>query len=238
MADAAERRLTTASAGRSPRTKAGRIAADLREAIVSGEIEKGTRLYQDELAARFSTSITPVREALRQLHAEGLVALESHRGVTVSAPDVEQITGTYVLRRLIEPFAVERAAARLSRQDFARAGRINEQLLAAQTGGDQQLARRLNREFHFLFYDACGLPTVTAEIARLWAGVPWSELHVVRGDESCREHERILAAVVADDGDAIRELLVRHIENGWRALVDRLGFHGDDPFAERAAASG
>src|SRR5919197_5876709 len=98
--------MTASRAGRPDRTKAGRIAADLRDAIVSGTIEQGTRLYQDELAARFSTSITPVREALRQLHAEGLVSLDSHRAVSVSAPGVEQITGTYVLRRLVEPFAV------------------------------------------------------------------------------------------------------------------------------------
>ena len=222
--------MTTSRAGRPDRTKAGRIAADLRDAIVSGTIEQGTRLYQDELAARFSTSITPVREALRQLHAEGLVSLDSHRAVSVSAPGVEQITGTYVLRRLVEPFAVQRAASRLSRQDFASARRINESLLSAQGDGDQQLARQLNREFHFLFYDACGLPTVTAEIARLWAAFPWSELHIVRGGDSHREHEEILAAVVDDDQFAIGDLFARHLQNGWRALIEYLGFDAVDPF--------
>jgi DNA-binding GntR family transcriptional regulator len=215
------------------KTKAARIAEELREAIAGGSIAQGTRLYQDDLATRFSTSITPVREALRQLHAEGLVEVESHRGVTVSTPGVEQITSTYVLRRLVEPFAAARSATRLSRRDFARAGQINTELLAAQESDDQLEARRLNRDFHFIFYAACGLPTVVAEIERFWATFPWSDLHVVRREESFREHEQILAAIVDNDQARIHELLTTHMRNGYLALMEHLG-HGavSDPFDE------
>lgn len=219
----------------SGKTKAAWIADELRHAISGGMIAQGTRLYQDDLATRFSTSITPVREALRQLHAEGLVEVESHRGVTVSTPDVEQITSIYVLRRLVEPFAAARSATRLSRRDFARARQINAELLAAQESADQLQARRLNRDFHFVFYTACGLPTVVAEIERFWATFPWSELHVVRRKESFREHEQILGAIVDNDQPRISELFATHMRNGYHALMDHLG-HGavSDPFDELA----
>jgi DNA-binding GntR family transcriptional regulator len=213
------------------KTKAARIAEELREAISTGVIAQGTRLYQDELATRFSTSITPVREALRQLHAEGLVEVESHRGVTVSTPDFERITAIYILRRLVEPYAARRAATRLSRQDFARATAINESLREAQEAGDQLQERQLNRDFHFAFYSACGLPTVVAEIERFWATFPWSVLHVVRGEESYREHVQILEAIVENDQPRIQELLELHLENGYRALMEHLGHAGaSDPF--------
>ena len=218
---------------RGGRTKAARIADELREAIASGVFAQGTRLHQDELAARFSTSITPVREALRQLQAEGLLKGESHRGVTVASPDLEQITSIYVLRRLVEPYAARRAAVRLSRQDFARAREINEELQKAQRSKDQLLARRLNHDFHFVFYRACGLPTVVAEIEHLWATFPWSELqlHVVRGRDSVREHNEILEAVIQDDQPAIQQRFEAHLRNGYAAVMEHLGHVGaDDPF--------
>jgi DNA-binding GntR family transcriptional regulator len=223
--------MSSDTPGISSKTKAAHIADELRAAVVTGVLAQGTRLYQDELATRFSTSITPVREALRQLHAEGLVEVESHRGVRVSTPDIEQITAIYVLRRLVEPFAVRRAAARLSRQDFARARTINEELLAAQQASDQLLARQLNRDFHFVFYSACGLPALRTEIERFWAMFPWSELHIVRGHASFREHEQILTAVVKDDQAAIQKHVETHLRNGYLALMQHLRHPTDtDPF--------
>jgi DNA-binding GntR family transcriptional regulator len=217
--------------GGGPKTKAGVIVDELRKAIGGGEIGAGTRLSQEELAGQFSTSTTPVREALRQLVAEGLVEAESHRGFKVAAPDFDRITAVYVLRRLVEPFAVRRAASRMTRQDFARAQRVNDELAAAQQAGDRTLARQLNREFHFIFYNACGLSAIVAEIERFWGMFPWSELHIVRSSESFVEHQRILEAVIADDQPEIQRVLEEHMRNGYVALIKQLGHSVDvDPF--------
>ena len=221
--------------GRASTTKASQIADELREAIAAGEIAQGTRLQQDELSARFSTSITPVREALRQLQAEGLLVGEPHRGVAVASPDLEQITSIYVLRRLIEPFAAQRSARRLSKLDFERAYGVNAQLAKAQKAGDERAARRLNREFHWVFYEACGLPTLVGEIERLWAAFPWAALQVRKtyAVASFRKHEEMLAAVVADDQPLIGSLFEQHIASGYLALVEDLGAEATDPFEIR-----
>lgn len=66
-----------------------RIVGDLRRRIMSGEFPRGSRMPQDELARHFDASITPVREALRLLEAEGLLVSEPHRGVRVAGVDLK-----------------------------------------------------------------------------------------------------------------------------------------------------
>jgi DNA-binding GntR family transcriptional regulator len=214
-------------------TKAAQIAEELREAIACGEIAPGTRLQQSVLAARFSTSITPVREALRQLQAEGLLVGEPHRGVAVASPDIDQITSIYVMRRLVEPFAARHGTPRLSRLDFDRARDLNEQLAASYSVGDDAQARRLNREFHWVFYKACGMTTLVSEIDRLWAAFPWAAFQVRRGRtfRSVEEHEELVQAGIENDQAAIQSLFEAHIASGYAALVEELETGGTmDPF--------
>ena len=125
---------------------------------------------QDELARDFGASITPVREALRLLEAEGLVVSEPHRGVRVAGVDLDRVTATYVVRRLIESYAMRRATLRLSRRDLARA---RELLDRTPVPGDPAAARDRNREFHFLLYDRCGMPELVERIASMWQAFPW-----------------------------------------------------------------
>lgn len=215
-------------------TKAGRIADTLRADIASGSIERGARLFQDELARRFETSITPVREALRILDAEGLVVGEAHRGVRVAAPNIDQIASIYIMRRLVEPYAACRASKRLSRREYDRARRLNEDFLYL-GDSDPEKARSLNREFHFTFYNACGMPTLIAEIERLWTGFPWAALQVRRGLEtvSYDEHAAFLEAVIADEQEQIRSLLETHVRHGFEALVSHIGITlPSDPFED------
>jgi DNA-binding GntR family transcriptional regulator len=102
-------------------TKRDQIFEELRRMILSGELPRGARLPQDDLARRFGASITPVREALRLLEADGIVVAEPHRGVRVAGVDLEQVKATYVLRRLSESYAMRRAMLRVSRRDMATA---------------------------------------------------------------------------------------------------------------------
>jgi DNA-binding GntR family transcriptional regulator len=221
------------------KTKADLIAERLRKDIAAGRIARGARLQQDQLAAQFNTSITPVREALRQLLAEGLLDGQPRRGVSVAEPNLEQIGSISVMRRLVEPYAARRASARLTRLDFERARAINAEL-AAQGRSDQELHfRRLNQDFHFLIYRACGLPTLVLEIERLWAAFPWASLQLRKGraSESATEHEAMLQAVVDDDQDAIQRRFEEHVHNGYLALVEQLGAGTtEDPFAPYGAS--
>lgn len=207
------------------RTKADVVTDALREEIMMGVCAPGARLQQDELAARFKTSITPVREALKRLEAEGLLSGRAHHGVTVASPNIEQITSIFILRHQIEPLAAQRAAVRLTRLDFERARQLNAELAAAYaTEGAEVAARALNREFHFIFYAGCGLPTLTQEIERLWAAFPWATLQTraTRQQLSEIEHTRMLEAVERHEPELIRSTFERHIEHGFLALMKQL----------------
>jgi DNA-binding GntR family transcriptional regulator len=223
-----------ASAPKASGTKAVTIADALRETIATGGLDDGARLYQDQLAEQFETSITPVREALKMLQAEGLLVSEPHRGVRVAFPDLDQIASIYVMRRLVEPFAARRSARRVSRLDLERARRINEEF-GNSDEGNMIDARRLNQEFHFTFYRACGLPTLASEIERLWTGFPWAALQVHRGkaSSSYEEHLGMIEAIEGVDEEAIQTVFETHIFHGFEALVEHIGVTlVADPFTD------
>jgi DNA-binding GntR family transcriptional regulator len=215
-----------------PSTKQERIVGELRRVILSGEYPRGARLAQDELATRFGVSITPVREALRVLHAEGLVESWPNRGVRVAGVDLDRLTAVYVQRRLAESFAMRRAATRMSRRDLAAAARWLDTLDDCTRLGDAAGVRSANENFHFECLQYCGLPHLTTALRGLWASFPWD---LTIGDErrsaaSRREHLEIMRALRAGNGDRVAVSIERHLAGGFRALTDHLGVAAPDPF--------
>jgi DNA-binding GntR family transcriptional regulator len=216
------------------RTKRDRIVDELHNMILSGELPRGARLRQDELAQRFETSITPVREALRLLESEGLVSSEAHRGVRIASIDQEDLKATYVMRRLVEPYAIARATTRVSRRDLDHAEAINGQMAAAGEVGDHWGVREGNRAFHFLFYDRCGMPALSERIKTLWLVFPWdiALLHFgERARAAVAEHAAIVAAVRGGDVEAAADATAVHLLHSYRAVTASLtGAPADDPF--------
>jgi DNA-binding GntR family transcriptional regulator len=214
-------------------TKRDVIVHELRAAIISGELERGSRMQQDDLARRFESSITPVREALRLLEAEGLVVSEPHRGVRVASVDLERIKAKYVNRRLLESYAMRRATRRMSRRDLDVAHELLDATTAAGRSDDPAKVREANTEFHFFFYERCAMPGLVAEIGALWDTFPWDLLLSGdgRGRDSAAEHQAIYDAVLAGDLDAVAHETEVHIANGYAALHHHLTGHaGSDPF--------
>lgn len=207
-----------------PRTKKDRIVAQLRELITTGELARGTRIQQDELARQFKTSITPVREAMRQLEAEGVLVSEPHRGVRVAFADLEEVKGVYVARRLLESHAAQRAALRVSRRDLIQAAELTDAMEQARTDGDYHAVLDTNRRFHFLFYDRAGIPSLRELITALWLAFPWDVLQVVdsRPGDSVEEHRRIIEAVESGDLEAVGRRVEEHIRNGFLAFARHL----------------
>ncbi|MBW9122316.1 GntR family transcriptional regulator [Microbacterium trichothecenolyticum] len=216
------------------RTKRDRIVQELRRRVLTGEYPRGTWLRQDELALEFKTSITPIREALRILETERIAVAEPHKGVRVAGADIDRVEAIYVNRRLVESFAVQRATSRMSRRDLAAQQRILERM-GILHGSDAIEVRDLNRAFHFGFYERSGLPELTTSIAALWDAFPW-DLQLQddqRLSRSHRDHEDILAAVVAGEAQHAAELMAGHIASGYAGLrIALIGENGPDPFDE------
>jgi DNA-binding GntR family transcriptional regulator len=214
-------------------TKRDQIVDHLRRKIIGGELARGERLRQDALALQFGASITPVREAFSILESEGLITSEPHRGARVATVDLDRATSLYVLRRLSEPYAVERAAVRLTELDLRSADRLAGDIESAGRAGDTDAVRQLNRDFHFTFYQRCGISGLTDHIAALWGAFPW-DLAITapeRSVASAREHREILDALRARDAKRAGEVTAQHIRQGFLAITACLGGDGSvDPF--------
>src|SRR6266852_9187131 len=110
--------VRTASRPIERQTVASATTRALREKILSGEIGDGEQLRQDALAAEYGVSRIPLREALRQLEAEGLVSFYPHRGAVVSTLSLAEIEELFEIRALIEPDMLRRAIPKLSEEDL------------------------------------------------------------------------------------------------------------------------
>src|SRR5690348_6581277 len=115
-----------------------RVRDLLEEAILDGELKPGERLRAEALAQRFGTSRTPIREALLQLEAQGLVEVTHNRGAVVRTFDRDDLLDLYEVRALIEPHAAARAASRIGRGELEALERLCEE-------EDQLVA---NEQFH------------------------------------------------------------------------------------------
>jgi len=214
-------------------TKRDHVAAEVRRMINEGELPRGSRVQQDLLATMFNTSITPVREALRLLEAEGILVGAPYRGVRVADADYEKVKAVYLMRRLVEPYAMRRAARRLSARDVDIAEGLEKDMVKAASVGDRALFNATNHRFHFLLFARCGNSSLIDEIALLWQQYPWDILQVLgdRVENSTNEHEEMLLAARLGDGDALARATERHLTRSFLALAEHLtGQEVPDPF--------
>jgi len=141
------------------------IAADLRNEILSGSYAPGMRVRQEELASRFGTSRIPVREALKELEAEGLVSMRANSGAWIAKIDPNQRDELYKIRERIEPLALSESVVRMTKERI-----ISLEVLVKEMEGNREIERflRLDRQFHLDSYADAGMPTLLVMIERLW----------------------------------------------------------------------
>lgn len=142
-----------------------RIAAQLRDAILAGEIAPGERIRQEEVAARLGTSRLPVREALRILEAEGLTELTANKGARVPRLDPAELDVLYRMRERLEPLALTESLPHLTDTDVAELAGIHERIMA-----DDDLVEFLvlDRAFHLGSYAGCASDQLSSTVVRLW----------------------------------------------------------------------
>jgi DNA-binding GntR family transcriptional regulator len=172
----------------------------IRERIINSEFTPGYRLVLGTIANELDMSVVPVREAVRQLEAEGLVTFERNVGARVSMVDDTQYRFTMQAISIVESAATALAARNLTADDLRRARTVNELMIAGLDRFDPRTFSMLNQEFHAILYSKCANPRlleiVNAEWDRLghlrdsiFAFVPG------RAQESVREHEDIVAMI-------------------------------------------
>ena len=195
----------------------------LREKILSGELGDGEQLRQDALAAKYGVSRIPLREALRQLEAEGLVSFYPHRGAVVSTLSLAEIEELFEIRALIEPDMLRRAIPKLTEDDLARAEEILDTARVSFQTEDVGRWGELNWRFHSTLYAPADRPRSMAVIEKLNINIDRYlriQLLLTHGTaQADDDHRALLAACRARDTAAAVKLLKRHILEAGRSLV-------------------
>jgi DNA-binding GntR family transcriptional regulator len=212
---------------RDPSLQGRRITADyvadgLREAIQSGRLADGAVLNQAAIAEHFGVSRVPVREAMRQLLAEGLIETEAHHIAVVRGIPLERIGELYDYRALIEGYLTERATLNI-RPEQLKDLRAKEK--AMRKVADHSKWLRLNSEFHQMINRAAGDETGLELVAQLRSRVEryvrmWSDGEGIhRPAEAGKEHVRILDCIAAGDAAGARQAVEEHIRHTGERLV-------------------
>ncbi|MBL8563214.1 MAG: GntR family transcriptional regulator [Gemmobacter sp.] len=202
-------------------TLADRIVTALASEIEDGRLQPEARLLQNEIAARFSASHVPVREAFRRLEAMGLAQSLPRRGVRVAGVTAAQHFEALEMRAALEALALQHAQPHYPPGHLAKLLEADRACSAALEDAAWDAA---NRDFHHLLIEPCPLPGLMAEIARLQAMLRRGAMHLggrqrlplPRDD---RDHKAILAALRDGSAERAASHLAQHIRKGHLARI-------------------
>jgi DNA-binding GntR family transcriptional regulator len=200
------------------------IVDSLRAEILRGALKGGQVLRQDEIAARFGVSKIPIREALVQLKAEGLVTFYPNRGAFVSELSAVEADEIYVMRIALETAVLMRAIPHLTITRLKQA----EEILDA-IDREENIARwgELNWEFHATLYSPAGLPRLMDTIQTLHSNIArYLVLYLAGMDyqkKSQQEHRALLKACRHGESEKAATILEGHLCSASIQLVEFLG---------------
>ena len=200
------------------------VARLVRGRIFDGSYPAGSYVRLEQLAAELGVSVTPVREALFELRAEGLLDQRPHRGFMVRPLTRRDIVDVADVQGYIGGELAHRAALEIGAEALAELERIQDQLEAAYAADDHERAVSLNHDFHRRINTASDSPKLAQLMAQttryalesMFPTLPgWTEL-------AARDHRRVLAALTARDGAAARAAMREHLCSGCQPLIDHL----------------
>jgi len=192
----------------------------LLDEIRSGALAPGARLRETELADRLGISRTPVREAIRQLEADGLVAHLPRQGATIRSLDHAEVVELYEMRAVLEGTAARLAARAASDIELAELTALNTELAEAPAGPQ---AKELNRQFHRMMLESARnrflLKSMNALQKTLLILGTTTLADPSRAVSAVAEHAAVLAALAARDGAAAEAAMRAHVDAALSARI-------------------
>lgn len=186
----------------------------LRLDIINGVFQPGQRLIADDIAREYSVSRMPVREALMNLEAVGLVTGSRHKGVTVNQTSAEDFGTLYEIRAVLEGLAGRLACPNLSEENILKLKELNQDMRVLEPSTLDRKFQELNREFHAIIWKATksnrlinilnNLHAVSSFYRNLTVHLPG------RIEEICNEHEETIVAFSCKDAVKAEEAIKKH----------------------------
>jgi DNA-binding GntR family transcriptional regulator len=192
-------------------TKAEAVYDEIRSRILRGILAPASPLNQDALAPELGVSVTPVREAVRRLEAEGLVQVHAHRTVVVSPLSLSELSEIYDVRLQLDPHAAAIATAKASEETLERI----ERMARTEVSRDPLEQATINRAFHRAIYVESGNSLLIEILDRLWERTDRYRIMLVSTEIDVktvvREHLEIVAAMRSRQSRQVAKLIRAHV---------------------------
>jgi DNA-binding GntR family transcriptional regulator len=228
MEDSAGREApaTEAPAPIARRSLHDQVVGRVRDLITDGTLEPGSRIKEGQLGAQLGVSRTPLREALKFLASEGLVELVAARGAIVRRFTARDVRDMLDVLAVLEAFAARLACARASDGDIAEVRRLHDRMVERYAVRDRLEYFKLNQQIHSAFLRLAGNATLEESHASIQSRM--KRIRYVGNEEpgkwaaALAEHEEMIRALEARDGDALAAIVTRHLENTWARVLPTL----------------
>lgn len=199
----------------------------LREALSKGEYQPGRALSLRNLAAQFSGSVTPVRDAIWRLTAEGAIAISDTRRISIPILDTEEIRQLLMVRALLEPEAACLALKNATQETIDTMTEADAKMNQAVANGDIAGYMAHNFEFHFTLYRECKSSVLIPLLEGLWVRFGPFMRHAYPNVKSVEgvvdHHAEALAAIKNKDEAALRKAIVSDVNDGLEFLLNDIG---------------
>lgn len=204
------------------------VARFVRTRIFDGRYRAGQYVRLDQLATELGISVTPVREALLQLRAEGLLNQQPHRGFVVVPVTSRDLADVAEVQAFVGGQLAARAALSVTAEQLAELQAIQARLEDAYAGQDQDRTVRLNHDFHRAINVVAASPKLAQMMSQITRYAPESVFPTIVGwpQQSIADHRRVLAALAAHDPQLARAAMAEHLAAGVAPLIEHLSQRG------------
>jgi DNA-binding GntR family transcriptional regulator len=203
------------------------VVTRVRDLIIEGALVPGTRIHEGQLGAKLGVSRTPLREALKFLASEGLVELVASRGAMVRRFSAKDVRDMLDVLAVLEAFAARVACKVASDADIAEVRRLHDRMVERYAVRDRLEYFKLNQAIHSAFLRLAGNATLEEAHASIQSRM--KRIRYVGNEEppkwaaALAEHEAMMRALEARDGEALAAVVARHLENTWARVLPTLG---------------
>ncbi len=209
-----------------PLTLRERIVEFIKDAVISGRLKSGERVPEQEIAANFGISRTPIREAFRQLESEGFISLIPRKGAVVSPITDKDVVEFYAIKSLLEGYAARTATAGFTSRDIKRLETLNGAMEKCAEKGDVKGFFVLDNDFHDTFLKGSGNEKLYALVHSLVQQFERFRVTALslpgRMRESLSQHRDIIEAFKNSEAELVETLVRANAEKGRDVLVDEI----------------
>lgn len=203
------------------------IYLNLREALSKGEYQPGRALSLRNLSAQFGGSVTPVRDAIWRLTAEGAIAISETRRISIPVLDANEIRQLLMVRALLEPEAASLALKNVNDDTIDRMGAADAKMNQSVADGDISGYMAHNFEFHFTLYRASKSSVLIPLLEGLWVRFGPFMRHaypnVKKVEGVIDHHAEALSAIKNKDENALRNAIIADVNDGLEFLLNDIG---------------